>query len=369
MVETSLRDCFTFEAIRGIQAGRDFFVAMCPLRLIPKVFLFAEEELPPALRAQRSLSRARVPSITKYILDNPTEYVFSSLTASFDGEAHFEPYEEAAPDVGRLSIPLSARIVINDGQHRRAAIEEALKRTPELGTETISVVFFQDLNLARCQQMFADLNRHAARPTKSLSILYDHRDPLAQLVRRLTMEVPVFDGLTEMEKTSISNRSMNLFTLNSIYQATSILLRRVGIDPTRGQSYEVALGFWTALGLAILEWRQVQRREVSSSSLRANFIHAHGVTLQALGRAGGDLLRAQPNDWERNLNCIQTIDWSRRNTELWEGRALVGGRITKGARNVVLIANVVKRALSLSLTDEEKRAEKRSGLLLQEVVT
>lgn len=356
-----MRDCFTFEAIRGIQAGREFFVAICPLRLVPKVFLFAEEELPPALRAQRSLSKARVPLLTKYILDNPTEYVFSSLTASFDGEAQFEPYGDEMLDVGRLSIPLSARIVINDGQHRRAAIEEALKQVPELGTETISVVFFQDLNLARCQQMFADLNRHAARPTKSLSILYDYRDSLAQLVRCLAMEVPVFKNLTEMERTSISNRSVKLFTLNSIYQATSTFLRRVGLDPNSEQGYGMALAFWTALGSAIVEWRQVQSREVSSASLRANFVHAHGVTLQALGRAGGDLLSTHPDDWERRLAYIQTIDWSRRNTQLWEGRALVSGRITKGERNVVLIANVVKRAFALPLNTDEQRVEMRFG--------
>ena len=363
-----MRDCFAFDAIRGVQAGREFFVATCPLRLVPKVFLFAEEELPPALRAQRTLSKAKVPLMTKYILNNPTEYVFSSLTASFDGEAHFEPYGDEVPDVGRLSIPLSARIVINDGQHRRAAIEEALRQAPQLGTETISVVFFQDLDLARCQQMFADLNRHAARPTKSLSILYDYRDPLAQLVRRLAMEVPVFKNLTEMEKTSISNRSVNLFTLNSIYQATSTFLRRVGLDPRSEQAYATALQFWTALGTTILEWTHVQLGEVSSAATRANFIHAHGVTLQALGRAGGDLLSVHQDDWERHLARIRKIDWSRRNTQVWEGRALVSGRITKGERNIVLIANVVKCALTLPLNTEEQRVETRFGQELPEEV-
>lgn len=354
-----MSDCFTFEALRGIQAGREYFVANCPLRLVPKVFLFAEEELPPELRAQRSLSKARVPLIAKYILDNPTEYVFSSMSASFDGEARFEPYADELPDAGRLSIPMSARIVVNDGQHRRAAIEEALRQAPHLGNETISVVFFQDLNLSRCQQMFADLNRHAARPTKSLNILYDHRDHLAQLVRRLAMEAPVFENLTELEKTSISNHSVKLFTLNGIYEATSTYLRRVRLDPAKPESYDSALAFWTALGKIISEWRRVKLREVSSAWLRANFVHAHGVALQALGQAGGDLLRTHPNDWERRLHPVRAIDWSRKNTQLWEGRALVSGRIAKSGRNVLLIANVVKGALELPLSAEEKRAGER----------
>jgi len=47
---------------------------MCPLKLIPKIFLFDENEIPPELRAQRVLNRARVPEIAKYIAENPHEY-------------------------------------------------------------------------------------------------------------------------------------------------------------------------------------------------------------------------------------------------------------------------------------------------------
>ena len=69
--------------------------------------------------------------------------------------------------------------------------------------------------------MFADLNRYAVRPTKSLSLLYDHRDPLAKLAYTVANEVSYFKGMVEMEKTSISNRSKKLFTLSGIYQATN----------------------------------------------------------------------------------------------------------------------------------------------------
>src|SRR5437870_9539 len=33
---------YVFPAIRGIQARREYYVSMCPLRLIPKLFLFDE---------------------------------------------------------------------------------------------------------------------------------------------------------------------------------------------------------------------------------------------------------------------------------------------------------------------------------------
>ena len=67
------------------RAGREYYVSMCPLRLVPKVFLFNEAELVPGLRAQRVLNRARLPELTNYILANRESYCFSALTASLDG--------------------------------------------------------------------------------------------------------------------------------------------------------------------------------------------------------------------------------------------------------------------------------------------
>jgi DNA sulfur modification protein DndB len=201
----------TFTAMRGIQAGREYYSAMCPLRVISKIFLFDEEELTPELRAQRTLNRSRIPEIASYVVDNPRDYIFSSITASIDGDASFEPFSRdgTGQNIGRLIIPMTSRFLINDGQHRRAAVEEALMRRPELGDETISVVFFIDAGLKRSQQMFADLNRHAMRPTRSLGILYDHRDALSQLARQLACEVSVFRNTTERISSMNSNRSLN----------------------------------------------------------------------------------------------------------------------------------------------------------------
>ncbi|WP_163277356.1 DNA sulfur modification protein DndB, partial [Enterobacter hormaechei] len=72
---------------------------------------------------------------------------------------------------------LGASLVINDGQHRRAAIEAAIRERPFLGAETIAVVVYPDRGLRRSQQMFVDLNQHAVKPARSLRLLYDGRDP------------------------------------------------------------------------------------------------------------------------------------------------------------------------------------------------
>lgn len=346
-------------SIRGRQAGRDYFVAMCPLKLIPKLFLFDEQEVPSEMRAQRQLNRSRVPEISKYITENPTEYVFSSITASIDGKVTFDPVEgiDANGIIGRLTIPMTARFIINDGQHRRAGIEEALKVRPDLGDETISVVLFLDNGLKHCQQMFADLNKHAVRPTKSLGILYDLRDPQSQLSCKLMSAVPIFHGLTETEKTTISNRSIKLFTLSSIHHGTRALLGKDKHDPVTPEEEALAVEYWTEVAKHIPDWSLVQQRKLSAAEVRRDFIHAHGLALHALGRLGNALVAAEPKKWRERLRGIKKVDWNRTNTVQWEGRATIGGHVSKAYNNVLLTTAVLKRALQLPLSPEESKAE------------
>ena len=350
-------------AIRGTQAGRPYFVAMCPLKLIPKLFLYDEEELPGELRAQRTLNRARVPEIAKYITENPKEYVFSSITASVDSEVSFRPVAEtgAPADVGQLVIPMSARFIINDGQHRRAAIEEALKVRSEIGDETISVVFFLDNGLKRSQQMFADLNKHAVRPTKSLGILYDLRDHQSQLARKLVESVDVFRGLTETEKTTISNRSIKLFTLSSIYQGTKALLNKSKHAKITQQEERLAVDYWNEVAKNVPDWGLVKERKATAAEMRREYIHAHGLALHVLGLVGGTLLSAEPRRWKERLKRLARVDWSRSNSKLWEGRALVGGRVSKAYSNVLLTSAALKNILDLPLSPEEQRLDGRVG--------
>src|SRR5438045_1719884 len=104
---------YVFSALKGIQAGREYYVAMCPLKLIPKIFLFDEDELPPELRAQRAINRSRVPEIARYLINNPKEYVFSSITASLDTEVQFTNLDGDGSFLGKLVVPMTTKFIIN----------------------------------------------------------------------------------------------------------------------------------------------------------------------------------------------------------------------------------------------------------------
>jgi DNA sulfur modification protein DndB len=349
---------YLFPAIRGVQARREYYVSMCPLRLVPKVFLFDEDELVPEMRAQRTLNRGRIPDIVRYIVGQRNSYVFSAITASIDAEVRFAPMGSGTEGtrIGVLHVPMSARFIINDGQHRRAAIEAALRESPDLADESIAVVFFLDKGLERSQQMFADLNRYAIRPSKSLGVLYDHRDDRAKLAKLVVFRSPVFRDVVEMERSTLSPRSRRLFTLSAIYAATSALLASVG-EGTLDEHANVARDFWEEVAKHIREWQLVREGRLTAGDVRRDFLHSHGTVLQAIGRAGGALLQAQPKTWKQHLRKLRKIDWSRTNARVWEGRTMLGGRVSKAEQNVILTTNVLKQYLDLALTPEEQRAE------------
>ena len=348
---------YAFPAIRGVQAGREYYVSMCPLRLVPKVFLFNEAELVPGLRAQRVLNRARLPDLTNYILANRESYCFSALTASLDGEVQFQPLSNGAesPKIGTLHVPMETKFLINDGQHRRAAIENALRENPDLADESIAIVFFLDRGLERSQQMFADLNRHAVRPSKSLGVLYDHRDDRAHLVRLVVQRFQLFQDVVEQERTTLSARSRKLFTLSAIYTATNALTAGHS-DLSLEERADHAAHYWKEVSEQFPDWRRVQERKLTAGEIRRDFIHSHGITLQALGRIGNGLFREEA--YGPKLRPLRDVDWSRSNAQLWEGRALSAGRVSKSGNSVILTTNLLKQKLGLPLTAEEQRVER-----------
>ncbi len=346
----------TFPVIRGIQARREYYVAMWSLRLMRQVSIFNEDELPPELRAQRILNKARIPEIAGYILDNPDDYVFSALTVSIDSDVLFEPL--AGQDkLGTLKVPMEAKFIINDGQHRRAAIIEALEQRPELAHETIAVVFFLDIGLERCQQMFADLNRHAIRPSRSLGLLYDHRNDKAKLAKLVILKSDFFRDIVDMERSSLAKRSRKLFTLSAFYNSCADLIADLATGDLTHDA-DLARDFWESVATHFPSWEQVREGRMPASEVREGFIHSHGIALQAIAKTGNALLKASPEDWKKRLAPLSKIDWSRGNTALWEGRSMIGGKISKVTTNVILTTNAIKKALKLKLEGEEEKIEK-----------
>ncbi|MDY6228651.1 MAG: DNA sulfur modification protein DndB [Clostridium sp.] len=348
---------YTFPAIKGKQASRDFFVIMCPLSILSKLFIFTDDELPPEHRAQRLLNKNRIPEMATYIVNNPKDYVFSSLTASIDGDFNFSALDNNFDDkIGILKVSMDSRLLINDGQHRRAAIEEALKANPDLGDETISVVLFIDEGLKRSQQIFADLNKHAVNVSKSIGILYDSRDPVAMITKTILEENTYLKYYTDKENPSLPKFSPKLFTLSSINETNKKLLSKLNFDDPK--TFEFAKEFWSILCSEMKEWQFVFDKTLSPNLFRKDYISCNGVVLEALGIIGNYLYKNNPDNWKDILSKVNTIDWNRANLKDWQNRAIgTNGRIVKSATYVRLTCNLIKKKLGIPLTKDEEKSE------------
>lgn len=348
---------YSFPAIMGKQAGRDFFVIMCPLSILSKLFIFNEEELPPEHRAQRILNKTRIPEMASYIVNNPKDYVFSSVTASVDGDFEFEPLNKDFDEkIGTLKVAMDSRLLINDGQHRRAAIEEALRSNPDLSDETISVVLFVDEGLKRSQQIFADLNKHAVNVSKSIGILYDSRDPIAMISKSLLDNNNILQTFTDKENPSLSKFSPKMFTLSSINETNKKLLSKLNIDDDK--KVKLVTEFWETLSKSMIEWNSVFNKELSAKLFRDSYVSASGVVLEGLGLVGNYLYKNHPDNWQSILSNVSKINWNRENLKDWQNRVIgLNGRIVKSATYVRLTANLIKLKLGLELTTDELKLE------------
>ncbi len=349
---------YRFPVVKGVQACAEYYIAMVPLKMLEKLFPSDEEFVLPEYRAQRKLNGTRIPVISKYILDNRDSYVFSALAASIDGEFRFEPNPHN-PDTGVLEISLSARFLINDGQHRKTAILEAIKEDPSLGDETISIVFFADKGLARSQQMFTDLNKNAVKTSNSISELYDSRDNLAVVTRSVINSIDFYNTYTDKEKDILGKYSSSLFTLNTFYSANRMIVGR-----SNAEGYgEFLIKYWALIAENMRPWVELQNREITKVDLRENYIATQSIVIQAFGRIGS-CFSSENVDMEMTLKKIEKINWSR-NASCWKMRAIgKNGRIITNKKAAMLIANYIKEYIGIPLSQEELQAEQDLKMIM-----
>lgn len=345
---------YRFPAVKGQQAGREYYISMVPLKLLARLFPSDEEVVSPEHRAQRRINEARIPEIKKYILDNRDSYVFSALSASIDGKYLFTQLMDS--DVGVLEIDMESVFLINDGQHRKAAIEAAMQDDSTLEKETISIVFFGDEGLKRSQQMFTDLNKHAVKTSNSLATLYDGRDEIAVATKKVIDAIPFFRRFTDKERDILGKNSSNLFTLNMIYKANQRILHG---DHCTEEDTEFLLLYWKHVSDNIVEWQEVLNRTLTKKALRENYIVTLAITISAFGRLGRYFYDHRGIDMTECLNKLKTVDWLRSNP-MWTGRTIrENGKVQNSEEAISLTCAVIKQQLGLPLTKEELQKEKQ----------
>ena len=359
----------TFPAMKAAMGGREYYSTLMSLSEIPRFFKFNDwQQFTPELRAQRVLNESRLPAITKYITDNEESYIFSSITCSYTCDIMFRSYSEKNPEIGEISLDLEEmEFVINDGQHRCAAIANAIKENPVIAKNKISVLLFPMENLERMQQMFSDLNRHAQRSSKSLNILYDQRDPLGILTTNVVEAVEIFKDLVDFEKVSLPIRSHKLLTLTSLYDANKEIVSRLvkrNEEPDYAVLEKMVVDYWREITSVISDWQKVAQGHMPATALRQEQLSTHSVVLRAIGSVGGILLVNYHDTWKEKVSKLADIDWrkgiGRSVNPLWDGVCISAGSIVSNKQARAATLNVLTSKLEIEPKPKQRKKPKNS---------
>jgi DNA sulfur modification protein DndB len=343
--------------LRGIQAGRQYFVAMCPLGFIVKHLPFPPESLPPEKVIQRQINKSRIPKIADYLVKYFDDYILPPIIASIDGEVQFKPLSAESENLqlGILEIPNSADLIINDGQHRCAAIRHAVERRSDLKLETLGVVFYIDRGVKRARQMFSDLNGHPIRTNRNITTTFDSRPYLSAVTKYTIDRCEILRDRVEMFASSCAVGSPRIFTISALDKAHGLLLRDM-ITQDLGNDADVCIRFWAVLEKCLPKVEEMVAGEVMAQVVKETYFYPYSIALQGLAASVNQLIRERPKTWERDLAAVGKLDWQRSNSA-WEGRAMNAGRLTTGGNHPILTRNLIKRELKLSLSEEEQRVE------------
>jgi DNA sulfur modification protein DndB len=368
-------------ALRGHLGGVDYYVISLTYASLARYVSPTDPFITDArFRENRTPSKARFREIAQYIIKNPQDYRFSALTCCYGRSGTEEPLGWApATDsypgntIGILTLSQNDPLVIVDGQHRLGAIAQAIVEDPSLREENIPVVLFPYISIAHAQQLFSDLNRNAKKTTKSLDILFDHRDLVNTVVQQLVDLVPFFGERVNLEDISVPINSEQVFTLSGIYQSTKPVLEAFGamgdlpvLNHESASQYATTLAdFWTLLGNLFPEWEQVARGELSIREARNQYLHWNSGVLSAVGELAGWLIRHRHEEWrnllERAISHSDNADW-RRESPHWQGVATAGRQVLpRSSMRAQMIAYLKeKAAVELSLDEQTMLDRARS---------
>ena len=345
-------------ALRALMGDLEYYVSTVTFGEAARMVEYVEEvdgwtsETPPELKLQRRLNQQRVErELVPYLVGNE-DHFYSALTVEIrpapyshgEGAISFE-VKDSFPgglQFGVLTLDGTESLYALDGQHRLRSIEIAIRQRPELAREHIALILVPFRSVPRSQTLFSDLNRYAKGPSKSMSLLFTHREGLARVAKTLAVQVPLLRDRVNMESTSLSANSRQFITLSTLYEMSRVLLgsavERADIDEQNVVSEQAEI--WSVLTTALDEWRQVATGEEHPAYLRQRYLHMHGVGQQAIAMAVARIRQESGPDWASAAARLGQIDWTLVNPD-WQGVALHGGRVNNTTTSVRLLADAV----------------------------
>lgn len=343
-----------FPAAKGHQAGRDNYLLSMPMTFLKRLMAFDTGNV--LDRSQREVEAPRAKKIAAYIVDAVRSqgfYVLPTLTGTVDKAT----FIEQGNGVGILEIDMDAVIHLFDGQHRATGIIEACSKL-EGFHDSISILLYPELTLVERQQAFADINDNVKKPTKAITTVYNHRDPLSQLAVRLATECDSFVDLVDFEKNLITGSSAYAFSIKSIKDATKEMFGLKTTAVLGDELAEKALILWDAwrepLGWGMLS-------DIGAETHRERYISTQSVMLHVAAIVTRVLMGQHNGDAEAVAERIKALDEveERLTRNYWDGRLVIAGKTQSTKQAKMLAANKWLSLLGVELPSAHAELERR----------
>ncbi|MCX9509875.1 DNA sulfur modification protein DndB [Vibrio cholerae] len=313
--------CYEFPVVRGIQAGRVFYMATVPMRVVKNMFKLDTGDGSALSRSQREVNLARARKFAQYLQENKDSFVVPALTGFVDVEpgTNVEFKESNIANVGMLSVPMDAGLLFVDGQHRASGVAIAMEDSDtkiELGAQSAPVMLFESLTLEERQSMFSDINGNVAKPAQALSDTYNNRDELAVFAKELAVTIPQFIDLVDFERNVVSGKSTYLFSIKTIKEVSATVAGLKNKQSVTNEDKALITQFWQGWFERIGFEEKFARCECNAQQFKEKTIITTGVVMKAAAlavkEAGIDNIDFTP---------LSEIDWSR-DSKTFHGRCV-----------------------------------------------
>ena len=364
-----------FPALKGHMGELEYYVMMMKLGEVVKNIGYAEElqkwseGIPSAVKKQRKLNMSRVINeMVPYLTVTP-DHFYAAITAEMErpgdpkNTIFFEP-QNGTDHIGFVKFDGTEQIMALDGQHRLKSIELALKEHPDLSRESIAVILVPGKGHRKSQQLFSDLNRYAKQPSKTLNLLFEHREFFARVAKTVADEAATFKDRVNLETNSLGRKSRHHITLAVLYECVvSLLDGQYQDSETNDRKLKEAVDrvvhvYDEVVTPQLPEFERMLKGEFIPYDLRCKYIYSHSVGQQAIAKAIRSCQDNLKSKWEDAVaRSFAKIDWRIANPE-WEGSALQGGAIYTRRQNVEHAATFIKMKIGIPVTQVESASLK-----------
>lgn len=375
------------------QAKRTMISAAIPFRVVMDRLI--SESAPDASTIEQVQQARNRPedtghsqAIGSYIRENIAgKFILPPMTLNVSEEVqiHSVEYPDGEPPTKNavLLLPMSAKVDITDGQHRRSGIVQAYRdlareQQRELDTSSIAVMITSEPDIAQVHQDFADCSRTKPLASSQLAV-YDRRNPANALVIDMIDRVPLFTGKVDSTSAKLSKKSPAPFLTNQVRQVVKTFLTGgygmaeldfeqkakaelgTGSSPEYLERRDQYVEFIQAVTEAVPTLLEVSTLTPELLKTRVPAYRDEGwVCLSATGmnmlaRLGYEMFRDGEPDWREYVERLGQVDW-RRSADIWRGNVVSddGSRISTAHKAFQEGVRVLKDQIGWEAKAEEE---------------